>query len=162
MFERFAKDARGVAERAHEEARLAGARTVEAEHLLLALAADERTATGRLLAGQGLDRDGVLELLERETERSLAAVGVSLGGAGLPPRSAVPGPSPRWGASAKRALEEALVVARDRGERHIAGGHILLALLLARRGTVPRALDVGGADVRALIAGAHAAMRPAT
>ena len=79
MFERLDTDARvAVVGAAREEALALGSASIEAEHLLLALAGDEDTATGRLLADAGLDREGVLEALDRESERSLAAVGVDL------------------------------------------------------------------------------------
>ena len=93
MLERFVKDVRRVVVRAaEEEAQGLGSGTVEAEHLLLALAADEDGPAGRLLADSGLGHDALLAALERETERSLAAVGVAAGdfvavGRSVPPVS---------------------------------------------------------------------------
>ena len=58
-------------------ARELGSPTVEAEHLLLALTRSENAAAAALRA-TGLDHDAVAEAaLDAETERSLAAVGVS-------------------------------------------------------------------------------------
>ena len=67
MFEQLAVDARRVVVRAAEEEALAlGSATVEAEHLLLALATDETGPVGRLLADAGLAHDGVIAALARE------------------------------------------------------------------------------------------------
>ncbi len=147
MFERFAKDVRAAVMRAaDEEARRLGSRTVEAEHLLLALAADTHAPAGRLLAEAGLDHEGVLAALERETERSLAAVGVALSDFALPGVPAAPPRSPRFAASGKRALERTLRVAVARGDRRISAPHLLLGVLRAELGTVPRALAAAGVD----------------
>ncbi len=69
----------------------------------------------------------------------------------LPPLR--PGPAtPRWGASAKLALQRSLAAAVARGDRAIGAGHLLLGVLAAGRGTVPRALEAAGVD-RAELAG---------
>ena len=51
-----------------------------------------------------------------------------------------------WGASAKRGLERALEEAKRRGDRRIGCEHILLGLLRAEHGTVPRLLAAEGID----------------
>lgn len=151
MFERFTHDARAVVQRAaDEEAARLGAARVEAEHLLLALASDPAAATAHLLAEHGLDHDGVLSALERETERSLAAVGVSAADFALPATPRAPHRSPRFGTSAKQALERSLRAAVARGDRRILAPHLLLGVLRAQGGTVPRALAVAGVDPVAL------------
>ena len=61
-FERFTKDARAAVLGARQEARSTGQRTVESEHLLLALAARPEL---------GLDRDRLAEALAQEEEQSL-------------------------------------------------------------------------------------------
>ena len=86
---RFVKD---VTVRAREQARLLGAPRVEAEHLLLALAATPRWPAGALLADEGLNRAGVLAALDTEFERSLGAVGILLLGFHCP-RSACRSPA---------------------------------------------------------------------
>jgi len=152
MAERFAKDVRReVLRRAVEEARAAGSRTIEAEHLLLALSDDE------LLAGAGLDHDALLGALDRETERSLAAVGVELASFELPPARRT-GREPRFAASAKVALHRAVQLAQGRRDRRIGRGHLLIGILRAERGTVPRALDVAGVDRVELMARAEATL----
>lgn len=146
MFERFTRDARVVVHRAEEEARTLGSPTIEAEHLLLALA-DERAggATAALLHDAGLDPDGLLAALERETELSLAAAGVAIGDFELPARPPAPRRRPRMAASARRALERSLRIALAHGDRRITTRHVLVGILRAELGTVPRAL--AGADV---------------
>jgi D-alanyl-D-alanine carboxypeptidase len=146
MLEKFTKDVRAVVlAAAEEEARRLGARTVEAEHLLLALAA-------RGVAG--LDHDEIETALEEEQRRSLAAVGIRLDDWDLPAPTAPPR-SPRFGTSAKTALHNALKVALERSDRRIGEHHLLLGILRQEIGTVPRALAIAGidpGDLRAAVA----------
>jgi ATP-dependent Clp protease ATP-binding subunit ClpA len=145
MFERFTREARMAVKDAEAEARELGSPTIEAEHLLLALTRQPHdTAVGEALAEAGLDHDRVEDALASERERSLLAVGISIGDFGLPaPR---PATKPRMAAGAKNALEHALRVSLERADRRIDGAHILLALLRAQAGTVPRALHEAGVD----------------
>ena len=138
MFERFTQDARQVVKAAETLARELGSPTIEAEHLLLALADREP-----VLADAGLDHDGLLAALEAERDRSLVAVGISAADFDLP---TAPVARPRFAASSKRALERAVRAALARSDKRIAGGHILLGVLAAEAGTVPRALAVAGVD----------------
>jgi ATP-dependent Clp protease ATP-binding subunit ClpA len=152
MNTRFDRDARrAVLRAAQEEARALGSATVEAEHLLLALASDERGGTGRLLAEVGLDHDGVNTALQRETERSLAAVGVALGDFALPEPPTRAPRSPKLAASAKRVLECAACLALARKDRRIGAPHLLVGILRAEIGTVPRALAASEVDRIALL-----------
>ena len=96
-----------------------------------------------VLSDVGLDHDGVLAALTAERDRSLRAVGISASDFDLPP---APLARPRFAASSKLALERALRAAVARSDRRIAGGHILLGVLAAEAGTVPRALDIAGID----------------
>jgi D-alanyl-D-alanine carboxypeptidase len=144
MLSRFAKDAREVVVAAQREARAAGAESVDAEHLLLALTGLPGAAH-RALAGFGLDREGVLHALELEWARSLAAAGVS----GPPPRrtsgAGSDGHLP-FSPSAKLALERALHHAAIRKDRRIGTGHLLLGVLQATVGTIPRAFEAANVD----------------
>jgi D-alanyl-D-alanine carboxypeptidase len=142
MFERFTRDARQVVKAAETLASGLGSQTTEAEHLLLALADCQP-----VLADVGLDHDGVLAALEAERDRSLRAVGISAGDFDLPP---APLTRPRFAASSKLALERAVRTAAARSDKRIAGGHILLGVLAAEAGTVPRALEIAGIDRREL------------
>jgi ATP-dependent Clp protease ATP-binding subunit ClpA len=145
MFNRFAKDARHTVGDAVEVAREVGSPTVEAEHLLLAVARED-SPTARALAAHGLDFEGLQAALERETERSLAAVGVAAQPGGFSPWMS----GPRFGTSAKRALERALRAAEARGDRRIGSVHVALGVLKANVGTVPRALQIAEVDRQAL------------
>jgi ATP-dependent Clp protease ATP-binding subunit ClpA len=149
MFERFTRAARFAVTGAETEARELGSPAIEAEHLLLALTRlDRATPVGGVLADAGLDRDTVLEALDAERERSLMAVGISIGDFELPPPR--PTEKPRMSATAKSALENALRIALERSDKRIEAGHILLALLRAEAGTVPRALREAGIDQQEL------------
>jgi D-alanyl-D-alanine carboxypeptidase len=138
MFERFTRDARQVVRSAETLASGLGSPTIEAEHLLLALAECQP-----VLADAGLDHDGVLAALEAERDRSLLSVGISAGDFELPP---APLTKPRMAASSKLALERALRAAVARADKRLDGGHILLGVLAADAGTVPRALEIAGID----------------
>lgn len=141
MFNRFTKGAGQVVEDAVALARELGASSVEAEHLLLA-ATRREDPTAVVLRGHGLDYDGLEAALEAETERSLAAVGVT---AERPRFTPFPG-TPRFSTSAKAALEGALRVATERSDRQIGAGHVVLGVLRPTRGTVPRALGLAGVN----------------
>ena len=142
-----AKDVRrAVLRAAQEEARALASSSIEAEHLLLALCGDARSPTGRLLAESGLDHDALRAALERETEHSLAAVGVAPADLTPPERATPSRRSPRLAASSRRALERAAHVALARKDRAITGPHLLLGVLGAEIGTVPRALTLAGME----------------
>jgi ATP-dependent Clp protease ATP-binding subunit ClpA len=153
---RLEPDARRVVLRdAEAAARDLGSATLEAEHLLMALATRERDPVGRLLADNGLDRDGIREALARETERSLAAVGVDLADYPLPEVRAAPRRGPKLAASSKRALIRAVRFAHAHQSRRITSPHLLIGVLEAELGTVPRALEAAGVDRQALRARAE-------
>ena len=82
--------------------------------------------------------------LDREFRQSLAAAGVTLAPGGLPAASRDPNRRARLAASGKLVLERALKA--DRGERPDPPGHLLLGVLAAQAGTVPRALALAGVD----------------
>jgi ATP-dependent Clp protease ATP-binding subunit ClpA len=149
MFERFTRAARTAVKDAEAEARVLGSSAIEAEHLLLALTRqDPATAVALALAEAGLDHERVTEALEAERERSLASVGISIHDFELP--APHPATKPRVAASARSALEHALRISLERADKRIDGAHILLALLRAEAGTVPRALAEAGVDRREL------------
>jgi len=138
MFERFTKDARRVVLQAlNVEAVALGARTVEAEHLLLALSETI-----------GVGHDTLTKALEAETAASLSAVGVSL----RPPPVSRISRQPLMGTSAKIALHRALEIALARGDREIRAEHVALGVLAAEVGTVPRALVIAQLDRQGLAA----------
>jgi ATP-dependent Clp protease ATP-binding subunit ClpA len=144
-----------VLRRAAHEAREDGSPVVEAGHLLLAIAGEAHAATRRVLDPAGLDRDAVRAALDREFEHSLSAVGVSRAAHTLPRPSARP-TRPDLGTSAKLALERGVAaVARKKDLRP---AHLLLGVLLAEVGTVPRALALAGVDRVALLVAVRQAL----
>jgi ATP-dependent Clp protease ATP-binding subunit ClpA len=158
MFERFAKESKTVVMTAREEAVALGAPTVEAEHLLLAIARNSHSDAGRVLARSGLDYDGVHTALEREFERSLAAVGVSASSFELADAPLPPSGTPRWAASSKAAFKRALNALRAHRGRRLTPTHLLLGVIAADAGTVPRALAAVGVDRSALETSAEATL----
>jgi D-alanyl-D-alanine carboxypeptidase len=138
----FDKYLHAVIVRAMDEAQNDGSATIDAHHLLLSLAADQGSTAQQVLASAGLDRAAVREALDREFEHSLSMVGVSSAAYDLP------GPSrasqqPKMGASARLALERSFSSARKKDLR---SAHLLLGILQAQIGTVPRALALAGID----------------
>lgn len=153
MFERFTKDARAVVQGALEHAEGARARTVEAEHLLLALLDREGSRASFALAalGAGERRDSVRQALEEARRRAglsqadtdaLAGLGIDVceivtrveEAHGVGAMSGDLKDKRRWSGhrgfsrDAKDVLERALRVAVARRDRHIGDEHLLLAL----------------------------------
>ncbi|WP_101785089.1 Clp protease N-terminal domain-containing protein [Nonomuraea indica] len=133
------------------EAQRHGSSTVEAQHLLLAVAAQEGTAPQRILASFGLDYPAVRAALEAETQHSLSMVGVSPSSFGLPrPNTVTPSHQPRMGETGKLAIERGFASASRK--RDLRPAHVLLGILRAEVGTVPRALALAGVDRAELLA----------
>ena len=143
MFERFVGDARRVALEATSVAAGLGSPSVEAEHLLVSIAASQHRA-GYALRDVGLDSAELRDAIQRDFERVLARVGIDA--SGMDVSANCRRTKPRWGASAKQGLERALTEAKHRGDRKIDCEHILLGLLRAEHGTVPRLLAAEGID----------------
>jgi D-alanyl-D-alanine carboxypeptidase len=140
-------------ERAGQEARADGSSTVEAHHLLLAVADGTDRLTARILASAGLDRAAIRAALDREFEQSLAAAGVSVAAGAAPHPGQPRAKTPPLGASVKLALERGFgSVARKKDLRPV---HLLVGILQAQVGTVPRALALAGIDRAALAASAN-------
>jgi ATP-dependent Clp protease ATP-binding subunit ClpA len=141
---RFAEHARAIVKQAEKEASEAGSPAIEAEHLLLAMTGTHGGEARDALASVGLDRDGIRTALDREFRQSLAAAGVTLPAGGLPRASRDSARQARLAASGKLVLERGLKAAA--GQRQIRPGHLLLGVLGAQAGTVPRALALAGVD----------------
>ncbi|QFU90587.1 Clp protease N-terminal domain-containing protein [Amycolatopsis sp. YIM 10] len=128
---------------AEKEARDEGSATIEAQHLLLAIAGERESGTHEILSAAGVDYRAVRDALDREFEYSLSTVGVSRAAFDFPPptgRSA----RPKMGASAKLVLERGLAsVTRKQDLRPM---HLLFGVLRAEVGTVARALAMAGID----------------
>lgn len=148
MFERFSKGARLTVKRAADIARDDGAGTVEAEHLLLAVVRTSEDQTQSVLWALGIDEASVRAAIDDEFTDSLRSAGVTI----TPPRPERRRRSstPRWGQSAKLALERTLKVGIERGDRHLGDRHLALALARAEAGAVPRILRQLGVSPREL------------
>lgn len=149
MFERFSRSARATVKAARHIAADNGSPTVEAEHLLLALTQHSSARTRRALQSLGVSDQAVHAALDEEFAHALQTVGVATT---TPPRplSRPMRSSPRFGQSAKLALERTLQVALDRGHKSLDDSHILVALTQAEAGVIPgvlRALNVTPSDI---------------
>ena len=142
MITRLAPDARSLFASAETEAHASRSSVVEAEHLLLAMSARPDTDAGRVLATAGLTHDALERALSQEFGASLAAAGVSVIVEDLPRPSPEPPRRLRLSASFKSAMERSVNAAK--GSRQIRPAHLLLGVLGAQAGTVPRALHVAG------------------
>ncbi|MEU7896110.1 Clp protease N-terminal domain-containing protein [Nonomuraea sp. NPDC049152] len=133
-----------IIEQGAHEAHRDGSATIEAHHLLLAIAADrETTSTHQVLASAGLDHRAMRAALDREFEHSLSAAGVSLAAFDLPRPSGGRERPAKLGASVRLALDRIASVYRKRDLRP---AHLLLGIVQAQVGTVPRALALAGVD----------------
>jgi D-alanyl-D-alanine carboxypeptidase len=152
------RQARAIAERARQEARTAGSPTLEAEHILLAISAEPGTAAQQVLTSAGLDHEAIREALDAEFADSLMGVGVSLSAFDLRHPANDPARTPRWSQSAKLVFQRAAKTVAARRDRRLEATHLLLGVLGARIGTVPRALALAGVDQDALASRAEAAL----
>ena len=167
MFERFTGEARQTVVDAQEEARRLHAARIGTEHLLLALLAQEGSASAAALARHGLAHDSVAETIrgygtgELDAE-ALTTLGIDLDavrdrveatfGPGALER--VPGRaaadhipfSPR----AKKVLELSLREAIALKSKSIADGHIALGLLREGEGLAMKVLHDRGVDALGL------------
>lgn len=140
------------------EAQRLGLSMVEAEHLLLALAADRRSPVGAMLEDQGLDHEAVLAALAAEREQALRSAGVEPRDPGTLISTRID-KRPRWGQSARRAMANAHRQSnadrRGRQRRRLVDFDLLGGILSLDFGTVPRALALAGFDreeLRAMVA----------
>jgi len=137
-----------VITRAQREAREDSSPTVEAQHLLLAMSGEPDPVV-EVLTSAGLDTAALRAALEREFVESLSAVGVASSAYDLPK------PSPRRdhpgiGTSAKLALERGL--SSSPRKKDLCPAHLLVGILSAEVGTVPRALSLAGVNRSDLLA----------
>jgi ATP-dependent Clp protease ATP-binding subunit ClpA len=132
-----------ILEQGREEARQDGSAAVEAQHLLLAVAAGPQAVPRQVLTTAGLDHRVIRDALDREFERSMQAAGVSAATFDLPQSSRSPQRPRRLGASARLAIERGATSGR---KKDLQPAHLLLGILQADVGTVPRALALAGID----------------
>ena len=135
---------RDALRQARELASALNSRTVEAEHLLVVLAGP-CAETGKVLQEAGLNRSRIEAALREENRLSLAVAGVE-------PLTAEQASAsrhtrtPQWGASAKAALVRGHHIAKESGRGRESTTDLLLGVLQAELGTVPRALAISGTE----------------
>ena len=139
------------------EAKQDGAEFIEAEHMLLALAANPESDAARLLKEFGLDHDRLAAALHEERRQTLAVVGMKATDTKLAAATERDS-QPSLGTSAKVAFRRALIGSRNNRRRaRLRGTDLLAGILEAEFGTVPRALAIAGIDRAALLARARQA-----
>jgi ATP-dependent Clp protease ATP-binding subunit ClpA len=137
------------------EAKRDGAKFIEAEHMLLALAAPPGDAA-KLLNEFGLDHARLAAALQEERRQTLAVVGMKATDSKLGEATERDSP-PSIGTSAKVAFKRALIGSRhDRRRARLRGTDLLAGILEAEFGTVPRTLAIAGIDRIALLSRARA------
>ena len=142
MFERFAGATREKVRRAAELAEEELASMVEVEHLLTALVDPVTDSVGRALWSAGVSSRSIRAARDREFHSALSHVGVETG---RPSPAAAArqrrGRTTRFAPSAKLALERTLESAAATGQRRITNANLVLAIISAEVGIVPRLLD---------------------
>jgi ATP-dependent Clp protease ATP-binding subunit ClpA len=139
------------------EAKRDGAEFIEAEHMLLALAANPNGDAAKLLKEFGLDHERLAAALHEERRQTLAFVGMKATDTKASEATELDIP-PSMGTSAKVAFRRALIGSRhDRRRARLRGIDLLAGILEAEFGTVPRALAIAGIDRAALLARARQA-----
>ena len=135
------------------EAKQDAAKSIEAEHMLLTLATNEDSDACRLLNESGLTYRQLLSALHEERRRTLAFAGIEPLNERQPAATELDRPL-TLGTSAKTAIKRALIASRDRRPRRpcIQSTELLLGILQADLGTVPRTLAIAGVDRAVLIA----------
>ncbi|MGW1342596.1 Clp protease N-terminal domain-containing protein [Kribbella sp. NPDC002412] len=154
-----AKDVRTILVRgAREVARRDGSRTIEAEHVLLALAGMADNPAARLLADAGLTEEAIRAALDREWEHSLAIAGIAVRIGLLPEATPDHSRDPQIGESVRLLLKRALDAEPRVGGTRIGSVRILVGILDSDRNRVARALAIAGVDRAALRARAAEAL----
>jgi ATP-dependent Clp protease ATP-binding subunit ClpA len=164
-FARFTPSARDCLARAQEEARALGHNYLGTEHILMALAAEQRGAGGRALRSLGVTAQELREDVQRIIGTggidadALASIGIDLdevrrhveesfgpGALDLPPSSCrEPGRIP-FTPRSKKSLHLALSEAQARGDTFIGSEHLLLGIARVEEGVGARMLADRGYD----------------
>jgi D-alanyl-D-alanine carboxypeptidase len=134
------------------EAKQDAAKFVEAEHMLLTLATNEASDACRVLDDSGLTYQQLMAALHEERRRTLAFAGIEP----LDDRQTAATELDRpltLGTSAKVAIKRALIASREGRHRRpcIKSTELLLGILQAELGTVPRTLAIAGVDRGVLV-----------
>jgi ATP-dependent Clp protease ATP-binding subunit ClpA len=141
------------------EAKQDAAKFVEAEHMLLTLATNEDSDACRLLDESGLTYKDLVSALHEERRRTLAFAGVEPLDEKQTAATELDRPL-ALGTSAKVAIKRALIASRSGPSRRprIQSTELLLGILQAELGTVPRTLAIAGVDRGALMVKARNSM----
>jgi ATP-dependent Clp protease ATP-binding subunit ClpA len=141
-----------IVRQAGDEARAAGQPAIEAEHILLAISRQADSPAVAILKDAGLDHEAIRAALNEEIAQSLQAAGVSSATFDLPaaPPAGRFRRQPRVAQSAKLVFQRAMQVASS--GRNLTATTMLIGVLRAEVGTVPRALAFAGVDRIALLA----------
>jgi ATP-dependent Clp protease ATP-binding subunit ClpA len=169
MFERFTTEARQAVQLALSEARAARASRIGAEHLLLGLAHARSGATAEALASAGVSASKLRELAAGQPEPApldadaLALLGIDLdevrraaeaafgpGALDRPARPSARATHARMTVQAKESMVGALRIAQERGDRSLAGGHLLAGIIGQGDNGALRLLSAAGVDPVAL------------
>lgn len=133
------------------EAKRDGAKSIEAEHMLLALATNADSDAAKLLGEFGLDHQQLAAALSEERRRTLAFAGITSPDTKVAEATEL-NSSLSLGTSAKAAIRRALIGSHhDRRRARLRSIDLLAGILEAELGTVPRALAIAGIDRAALI-----------
>ena len=143
-----------VVQQSEVAARQDGAKFIEAEHMLLALASDPESDAARLLSESGVDHERLAAALRDERQRTLAFAGFKVAEQRPPEVTEVESPL-SLGTSAKAAIRRALVGSRHDHRARLRSTDLLAGILEAELGTVPRALAIAGIDRAEIIARAR-------
>jgi len=146
-----ADTARPIVMRSITEAAVRRDRSVEAEHLLLAILHDPKLPAARTFAQSGLTDDWWQRALTEERRETLRSAGVeSIDDSRLD--STPSGKRPAWGASGREALKRGSLQAVERGHRHrMDDVDIALGVLACPLGTIARVAARNDLDVTALM-----------
>ncbi len=136
------RDVMVVLKRAEEEARVLGAPTCEAEHILLALVDVPTVSASGVLSSLGLSRERIIEALDRELTSALARAHIHVAELPRPHSSLGESHRVRWGESAQRVVERSIRESADDPSLRM-----LLAIVHAEGGVIPRLLPELGVSV---------------
>lgn len=143
------QQARRLVDLAKIEADGTGSSTIEAEHLLLAIASDEGSRAQALLESVGLSHYVITIALNQADNERLAVVGVPLERLAELRATSERRRAPRIGTTAKTALHHAVL---NSEHQPLKPEHVLMGVLSDDTGRVPLALAIAGVERTTVLA----------